>query len=170
MHDTPRHTYQILTKRPERMLGFLSRYVKPPVWRVVGRSEFEHYTALDILPNVWLGVSVENAETVTRLGALRDTSAAVRFVSFEPLIGRVAAVNLTGIDWAIVGGESGPRARPMRAEWVEEIQGQCRLSRTAFFFKQWGAWGQDGRKRSKKANGRDWRGQTWNATPASPQI
>ena len=166
MHDTPRHTYQILTKRPERMAGFLIRYVQPPVWRVVGRSESEHYTALDVLPNVWLGASVENAATVTRLGALRDTPAAVRFVSFEPLIGRIGTPNLTGIDWAIVGGESGPYARPMQPEWVDEIQGQCRLAKTAFFFKQWGAFGQDGEKRSKSANGRHWRGQVWNEMPA----
>ena len=166
MHDTPHHTYQILTKRPERMAGFLSRYVRPPVWRVVGRSESERYTALDILPNVWLGVSVEHVSTVTRIGALRDTPAAVRFVSFEPLIGRVGTPNLTSIDWAIVGGESGPRARPMRTEWVEEIQSQCRLAGTAFFFKQWGSWGPDGKKRSKKLNGRDWHGQTWHEMPA----
>ena len=170
MHDTPRHTYQILTKRPERMAGFLARYVKPPVWRVVGRSESEHYTALDILPNVWLGVSVENAKTVTRLGALRDTPAAIRFVSFEPLIGRVGTPDLAGIDWAIVGGESGPHARPMRAEWVNEIQGQCGLAGTKFFFKQWGAWGADGKKRTKKLNGRDWRGQTWDELPAAARV
>ena len=170
MHDNSRHIFQILTKRPERMAGFLSRYVKPPVWRVVGRSESEHYTALDILPNVWLGVSVENAKTVTRLVALRDTPAAVRFASFEPLIGRVGTPNLTGIDWAIVGGESGPHARPMRPEWAEEIQRQCRLFGTAFFFKQWGAWGQDGKKRSKKLNGRDLRGQTWNEMPPGARI
>lgn len=167
MHDTPRHTYQILTKRPERMAGFLARYVQPPVWRVVGRSESEYYTALDILPNVWLGVSVEHAATVSRLNALRDTPAAVRFVSFEPLIGRVGTPNLTGIDWAIVGGESGLHARPMRPEWVGEIQRQCRLAGTAFFFKQWGAWGADGKKRSKKINGRNWRSQEWNEVPAS---
>lgn len=170
MHDTPRHTYRILTKRPERMAGFLSRYVKPPVWRVVGRSESEHYTALDILPNVWLGVSVENVKTVLRISSLGETPAAVRFVSFEPLIGSVGTPDLTGIDWAIVGGESGPHARPMRAEWVEEIQGQCRLFGTAFFFKQWGAWGSDGKKRSKAANGRDWRGQTWDEMPAGARI
>lgn len=170
MHDTPRHTYQILTKRPERMAGFLARYVKPPVWRVVGQSESEHNTDLDILPNVWLGVSVENAAAAGRINALRETSAAVRFVSFEPLIGRAGTLNLAGIDWAIVGGESGPRARPMRAEWVEEIQDQCRLCGIAFFFKQWGNWGKDGKKRSKNANGRNWRGRIWNEMPTAAQA
>ena len=112
---------------------------------------------------------MEDSYTVSRLVALRETPAAVRFVSFEPLIGRVTP-NLAGIDWAIVGGESGPHARPMQAEWVEKIQRQCRLFGTAFFFKQWGAFGPDGKKRSKNANGRDWRGQTWNEIPASARI
>lgn len=160
MRNTPQHTYQILTKRPERMVDwFFRKHAQPAYWRVIGQSEF------DILFNVWLGVSVENSDTAVRIADLRKMPAALRFVSFEPLIGPVGQVDLTGIDWAIVGGESGPHARPMRPEWVEEIQYRCRLSGTAFFFKQWGAWGRDGKKRSKKANGRYWRGQTWNEMP-----
>lgn len=167
MYHTPQHTYQILTKRPDRMAAFVSLNRYPPIWKIYRTRANDCLIARDPLPNVWLGVSVEDAATVTRLDALRDTPAAVRFVSFEPLIGRVGTPNLTGIDWAIVGGESGPHARPMRAEWVEEIQRQCRLAGTAFFFKQWGGWGPDGKKRSKKLNGRDWRGQTWDEMPAS---
>ena len=118
MQATPRHTFQILTKRPERMAE-LSR-------------------TLPTLPNVWLGVSVEDNDYVFRLDHLRHTSAAIRFVSFEPLLGSVARADLTAVDWAIVGGESGPKARPMNQAWVREIQSACHLAGTAFFFKQWG--------------------------------
>ena len=141
MGATPRHTYQVLTKRPERMRQLLSR------------PEFS------MLPNVWLGTSVEDHRVLARVDELRETPAAIRFISFEPLIGSVANANLTGIDWAIVGGESGPRARAMPAEWVEEIEHLCRLSGTAFFFKQWGG-------RNKKAAGRLLRGRTYDEMPA----
>lgn len=153
MYNTPHHTYQILTKRPERMVKFLSCYVKPPA-----------------LPNVWLGTSVEHAKTDTRIDALRETPAAVRFVSFEPLIGSVGRPNLAGIDWAIVGGESGQAARPIKEEWINEIHGQCLAAGTAFFFKQWGTWGQDNKRRSKKANGREYRGQIWDEMPVAALI
>ena len=140
MAATPHHTYQILTKRPERMAALSMN--------------------LPLLANVWLGTSVENSDVLDRLDDLRATQAAVRFVSFEPLIGSVAAANLTGVHWAIIGGESGPRARPMSQDWIDEIYEQCEDAGTAFFFKQWGG-------RNKKAAGRSYRGQTWDQYPAA---
>jgi len=141
MAETPKHTYQILTKRPDRMLKV-----------IVGRS-------LPSLPNVWLGTSVEDDRVLDRIDILRRVPAAVRFVSFEPLIGSVANANLAGIKWAIVGGESGPRARPMRREWVDEIEGLCQSVGARFFFKQWGG-------TNKKATGRRYRGRLWDDMPA----
>ncbi|MDB5429910.1 MAG: hypothetical protein JWP35_1026 [Caulobacter sp.] len=138
MAATPQHSYQILTKRPERMA--------------------EITPLLPLLKNVWLGTSVENAAVLDRLDHLRATPAAVRFVSFEPLIGSVAAADLRGIHWAIVGGESGPRSRPMLEEWVDEIYERCDEADTAFFFKQWGG-------RNKKATGRTFRGRTHDEMP-----
>ena len=148
MRDTPHHHYQILTKRPERMARVVSELID------------------DVLPNVWLGTSVEDSEVVHRIEHLRAVPAAIRFISFEPLIGPVGDVDLTDIHWAIVGGESGRNARPIREEWIDEIHDQCALFETAFFFKQWGTWGEDNKRRSKKANGREYRGQTWNNMPA----
>jgi protein gp37 len=147
MRDTPRHQYQILTKRPERMMDFV---------RKRGR---------EVLPNVWLGTSVENVEVVERIHHLRRVPAAIRFISFEPLIGSVGKVNLKDIHLAIVGGESGRGARPIHEEWIDAIYEQCVESDTAFFFKQWGAWGKDAKRRSKKANGREYRGKTWDEMP-----
>ena len=138
MAATPQHTYQVLTKRPDRMAELTGD--------------------LPLLANVWLGTSVENAAVLDRLDSLRATPAAVRFVSFEPLIGSVADADLTDIHWAIVGGESGPRARPMREDWVDEIYDACEEASAAFFFKQWGG-------RNKKAAGRAYRGQTWDSLP-----
>jgi protein gp37 len=120
-----------------------------------------------VLPNVWLGTSVENADVVNRIDHLRSIPAAIRFISFEPLIGSVGIVNLRGIDWAIVGGESGRSARPIREEWIDEIFDRCAVHHTAFFFKQWGTWGKDNRRRSKKANGRIYRDQVWDEMPRS---
>lgn len=139
MADTPRHTYQILTKRPDRMM--------------------EIVPSLRKLPNVWLGTSVEDSRVICRLDQLRQVPAAVRFVSFEPLIDSVRAADLTGIQWAIVGGESGPKARDMDPAWVDEIEAMCRRSNTAFFFKQWGG-------RNKKATGRQLNGRTYDEMPA----
>ncbi|SRR5258707_13769746 len=138
MQSTPRHTYQILTKRPDRMAAITAR--------------------LPVLPNVWLGTSVESSDYLDRIDNLRKVNAAVRFVSFEPLLGSVANANLTDIRWAIVGGESGPRSRPMMVEWVDEIEAACREFRTAFFFKQWGGV-------RKKATGRMYREQTYDEMP-----
>lgn len=147
MRETPRHSYQILTKRPGRMRDIISTKIN------------------DILPNVWLGTSVENADVLHRIDSLREVPAAIRFISFEPLIGSVAGVDLGKIDWAIVGGESGRSARPIKEGWIDEIYEQCLISETAFFFKQWGAWGKDNKKRSKKDNGREYRGRTWDEMP-----
>jgi protein gp37 len=147
MRETPRHSYQVLTKRPERMARVLSK------------------TVGEVLPNVWLGTSVENSEVTERVEHLRVTPAAIRFISFEPLIGPVGEVDLSGIDWAIVGGESGRGARPIREDWIDEIHEQCAAFGTAFFFKQWGAWGRDNKRRSKKANGREYKGRTWDEMP-----
>ncbi|MFT3673557.1 DUF5131 family protein [Aestuariivirga sp.] len=148
MERTPRHHYQILTKRPERMAEVVNR-LGPP------------------LENVWLGTSIENAEHVDRADAIRHVRAKIRFISFEPLIGPVGEIDLHGIHWAIVGGESGRQARPIREEWIDEIYNQCTDAGTAFFFKQWGTWGKDNKKRSKKANGREYRGRTWDEMPGS---
>jgi protein gp37 len=141
MAQTPRHTYQILTKRPDRMAAAL-------------RSGF------NVLPNVWLGASVEDGKVIHRLDELREVPAAIRFVSFEPLIGSVASGSLEGIHWAIVGGESGPNARPMDPAWIDEIFDLCTDSDTAFFFKQWGGF-------NKKKTGRSYRGRTWDEMPVS---
>lgn len=121
----------------------------------------------DVLPNVWLGTSVENADVVDRIAALRTVPAAIRFISFEPLIGSVGTVDLKDIHWAIVGGESGRSARPIREDWVDEIYEQCQSYETAFFFKQWGTWGKDNKRRSKKANGRIYRDQIWDEMPVT---
>lgn len=147
MRNTPRHNYQILTKRPDRMAEFVKTKIK------------------EVLPNVWLGTSVENLDVVDRIDSLREIPAAIRFISFEPLIGAVGKVNLRDIDWAIVGGESGAMARPIMEEWIDEIYDQCLVFETAFFFKQWGTWGKDNKKRSKKANGREYRGKIWDEMP-----
>jgi protein gp37 len=141
MLATPRHTYQVLTKRPERMRELLTDGTLQPA------------------SNIWVGTSVESGEVLSRLDELRVTPAFVRFVSFEPLIGSVSDADLSGIHWAIVGGESGPRARPMDPEWVEEIEELCRRDGAAFFFKQWGG-------RNKKATGRELHGRTYDEMPA----
>jgi protein gp37 len=138
MADTPQHTYQILTKRPDRMAEICNQ--------------------LPVLGNVWLGTSVENADYLDRIDQLRKVNAAIRFISFEPLIGSVAGANLKNIHWAIVGGESGPKSRAMREEWVDEIESMCRTEPTAFFFKQWGG-------KNKKAAGRSYRGGTYDELP-----
>lgn len=147
MEATPRHHYQILTKRPERMASIVRERI--------GR----------VLPNVWLGTSIENHDVCDRVDALRSVPAAIRFISFEPLIGPVGAIDLSAIHWAIVGGESGNAARPIREEWIDEIYEQCERQGTTFFFKQWGTWGKDNKRRSKKANGREYRGRTWDDMP-----
>ena len=114
---------------------------------------------LDPLPNVWLGTSVETSDYLPRLDELRATRAAVRFASFEPLLGAITDANLDGIHWAIVGGESGPGARPMDADWVRSLHRQCEKQGVAFFFKQWGGI-------RKKHAGRVFDGRTWDEMPS----
>jgi protein gp37 len=138
MEETPRHTYQILTKRPDRMAEITAAFPQ--------------------LRNVWLGTSVENADYLDRIDELRRVRSTVRFVSFEPLLGSVAGANLSNIHWAIVGGESGPRARPMDQRWVYEVEETCRRFGAAFFFKQWGG-------KNKKAAGRVLDGRTYDEMP-----
>lgn len=152
MERTPRHHYQILTKRPDRMAEVVTHSIRK------------------VLPNVWLGTSIENSAVAARADDLRKAPAKIRFISFEPLIGSVGSIDLTGIQWAIVGGESGRSARAIREEWIDEIYEQCEHYNTAFFFKQWGTWGKDNKRRSKKANGRIYRGKTWDDMPRSVGI
>jgi protein gp37 len=139
------HTFQILTKRPERMRHVIEAEVLPT------------------LRNVWLGTSVENDAFVGRIGALRDAPAFVRFISFEPLLGPVLDPDLTDIHWAIVGGESGPGARPMEAWWVDELKDACAEQGVAFFFKQWGGVRKD-------RTGRTLHGRTWDEYPAAVSL
>lgn len=139
MRATPRHTYQILTKRPDRMA--------------------EVVRSLRGLPNVWLGTSVEGPGVLYRIDQLRACPESfTKFVSFEPLIASVAGVNLSKIDLAIVGGESGPAARRLDEIWVDEIEAACRVYETVFFFKQWGG-------KNKKRTGRTYRGRLWDELP-----
>jgi protein gp37 len=148
---TPHHTYQILTKRAERL----------PIY-------FAHR---DCPANVWLGVSVEDRRYgLPRIDYLQQVGAHIRFLSVEPLLEDLGPMDLAGIHWVIVGGESGWKARPMQPEWLGNVQRQAQTAGAAFFFKQWGAWGADGRKRGKKANGRVFKGKTWDATPRMERI
>lgn len=142
MATVPQHTFQILTKRaellPERVGAMVERF--------------------GVLPNVWIGVSIENSDYLKRMDLLLCTSVAVNFLSLEPLLGPLPDLNLTGIDWVIVGGESGFGARPMKAEWVRDIRDQCAAAGAPFFFKQWGGvW--------KKRAGRVLDGRTWDEMP-----
>jgi protein gp37 len=139
------HSFQILTKRPDRMLALLS---KP---------------GFTMLPNVWLGTSVESEDYVERIDILREVPARIRFVSFEPLLGPIPAPDLHDIHWAIVGGESGPRARAMQEEWVEQLHIACERQHVAFFFKQWGG-------KRKKRTGRLFKKQTWDHYPATAPM
>ena len=144
---TPQHSYQILTKRAAR----LARYFRDRV----------------VPPNVWLGVSVENRKHgVPRIDYLRTVPARIRFLSVEPLLDDVGELDLRDIHWVIVGGESGPKARPMKPEWAEAVRRQCAEQEVAFFFKQWGGWGADGKRRAKSKNGRLLNGRTWDEMPA----
>jgi len=116
--------------------------------------------------NAWLGVTVENrTHGLPRVDLLRSVEAPVRFLSMEPLLEDLGEVDLSDIHWVIVGGESGAQARPMQPEWATNIQRQCAEQNVAFFFKQWGGWGPDGEKRSKKRNGRLLEGRTWDGVP-----
>ncbi|MDF0607051.1 phage Gp37/Gp68 family protein [Neisseriaceae bacterium TC5R-5] len=140
------HTFQILTKRADRLENFFAGRKAPH--------------------NAWLGVSVEDRKYgVPRIDHLRRVDATIRFLSVEPLLEDVGVMDLSNIHWVIVGGESGPKARPMKIDWVDSIRGQCEDAGVAFFFKQWGGWGADGVKRAKKYNGRELHGRTWDEMP-----
>ena len=137
------HTFQVLTKRAKRLLELDDQIEWPK--------------------NVWMGVSVENQDYTFRIDALRKTHASVKFLSLEPLLGSLSNLNLQGIDWVIVGGESGPGARPMQREWVQAIRYQCERADIPFFFKQWGG------TRKKKA-GRLLDGKTWDEWPKAVKL
>ncbi|UYZ62035.1 DUF5131 family protein [Hymenobacter weizhouensis] len=143
MNNCPQHTFQVLTKRGD----------------VLARMA-EHLTWSD---NIWMGVSVEDHRVVDRIDFLRSTPAQTKFLSLEPLIGPLPVLDLTGIDWIIVGGESGRKPRPMREEWVRDIQQQCAAAGVAFFFKQWGGV-------NKKASGRLLNGRTYDEMPVRPRV
>jgi len=146
IRSTPQHTYQILTKRAKRLPRYFSDRECPP--------------------NAWLGVTVENRRSgLPRVDELRRTPARVKFLSVEPLLEDLGQLNLCGIDWVIVGGESGHQARPMRANWARSVRHQCVSAGVAFFFKQWGRFGEDGVSRSKGRNGRKLDGRVYDAMP-----
>ena len=144
MEEADWHTYQVLTKRSSLLLRYLHK----------------RYDRRQAPPHIWLGVSIEDAQNTVRLKHLQAAQAAVKFVSFEPLIASVGSVSLRGIDWVIVGGESGPRARPLLEEWAIEIRDQCKTDEVAFFFKQWGGI-------RPKTGGRLLAGREWNEYPTS---
>jgi protein gp37 len=148
MAQTPQHTYQVLTKRPERLTRVLApvrESLRPDVWP---------------LPNVWLGTSIESDGYVHRADHLRAAPAQVRFLSLEPLLGPLPSLRLTGIDWVIVGGESGRGHRPVDAGWVRDLRDRSEREGVAFFFKQWGG-------RTPKAGGRELDGRTWSQMPVA---
>lgn len=138
MAQAPKHVFQVLTKRTERLVE-LSPILPCPA-------------------NVWMGVTVESEKYVHRIDSLRATDASVRFLSLEPLLGPIQGLDLTGIDWVIVGGETGPKARPMRPGWVTSIRDQCQAADVPFFFKHWGG-------KNKKKTGRILDGRTWDEMP-----
>lgn len=147
IEETPQHRYQLLTKRAERMA--------------------EYFATHEVPINAWLGVTVECKDVLHRIDFLKSIeNATVRFLSCEPLLEDLGEIDLTGIHWMIVGGESGPKARPMQEEWVMNLRTQAKKHRVSFFFKQWGTWGQDGVKRNKHANGKKLEGKVVQQMPA----
>lgn len=142
MEQADWHSFQVLTKRSSRMRSYVN-----------GR-----YATRVVPQHIWLGVSVEDGASLSRVAHLQSTTAAIRFLSLEPLIGPMGALSLNNIHWVIVGGESGPRARPMNIEWVRAIRDQCRSAKVPFFFKQWGG-------NSPKSGGRKLDSHEWNQFP-----
>ena len=147
---TPQHRYQLLTKRAERMAEYFGRRSVPA--------------------NTWLGVTVETKDAKKRIDYLRCLDAKIRFLSCEPLLEDLGELNLSGIHWVIVGGESGPKARPMQKEWVLSVKKETEVQNAEFFFKQWGSWGSDGIKRSKRANGKKLQGQVFQSMPSYSSV
>lgn len=146
VHATPHHNYQILTKRAERM--------------------HQYFMGRPIPKNAWLGVTVDVCTSKSRVDYLRELNAPIKFLSCEPLLEDLGEMNFDRIDWVIVGGESGVRARPMKQEWVASLKDQTEQQGSAFFFKQWGTWGSDGVKRNKKANGKLINGKIYQQMPS----
>ncbi|QDT93565.1 DUF5131 family protein [Gimesia algae] len=145
MTDASHHKFQVLTKRPDRVVEMASE--------------------IEWSENIWMGTSVENSKYINRIRILQKVPAQIRFLSVEPLLGTIPRMPLKGIHWVIVGGESGPQSRPMNIAWVRKIRDQCNTAGVPFFFKQWGAFGADGIRRSKKANGRELDGEIWSEMP-----
>ena len=150
MNNHPQHIFQVLTKRANRL--------------------FEIHKVLSWTPNIWMGVTVENEKVIDRIAFLTKTNANIKFLSLEPLIGPLNNLNLNGIHWVIVGGESGVNARLINPQWIMNIKKQCDEHNVAFFFKQWGTWGEDGIKRNKKENGRLLEGKIYNDIPTCDMI
>jgi protein gp37 len=150
IRDTPQHRYQILTKRAERME--------------------EYFRTRTVPENVWLGITVENKKATYRIDYLMTINASIHFLSCEPLLENLGVLKLENIQWIIVGGESGPKARPMKEEWVLNIKEQADKNNIPFFFKQWGTWGSDGKKRSKHANGKLLQGKVIQQMPDTKNI
>jgi protein gp37 len=142
MEQAKWHVFQVLTKRSSLLRDFVN----------------QRYRKSRAPQHIWCGVSVENRQAISRIRHLQEANAGTRFLSIEPLIGPIGQINLTGIDWVIAGGESGPGARPMQESWVREIKDQCVAAGVSFFFKQWGG-------RSPKAGGRLLQGREWNEFP-----
>lgn len=185
MARTPHHTYQVLTKRPQRMQRVLSHYMfDDSIERRLPGSVsvdwgYEYvYNALDparFLPNVWVGTSIEDASYLWRARHLRETPAALRFLSLEPALGAIARpvaspLDLSGIGWVIVGGESGPGARACDPRWVRAIRDQCAAENVPFFFKQWGEHNEAGERVGKKAAARSLDGRTWDEFPTPVEV
>ena len=166
IRETPQHTYQVLTKRAQRLSRVAGELDWPPnlpqhTYQVLTkRAQRLSRVAgeLDWPPNLWMGVSVESRRYAFRIDHLRKVPAAVRFVSAEPLLGSLGALDLEGIQWLIAGGESGANARPMEPEWATELRDTCTSAGVAFFFKQWGG-------RTPKAGGRELEGEVWDQLP-----
>ncbi len=143
MHRASWHRFQVLTKRSERLMELSPK--------------------LEWTSNIWMGVSVENSDYTFRIDHLRQTNAQIKFLSLEPLLGPLSKLNLKGINWVIVGGESGPGARPIEQKWIVDIRNQCQRVKVPFFFKQWGGI-------NKKKAGRELDGRTWDEMPVTPQA
>lgn len=159
MHKANHHVFQVLTKRSERVMEWTKAHFHPHHLGDNGKRAWPF--------NVWLGVSVENQNYVWRIKHLQQTPAHIKFLSLEPLLGPISLDKslLEGIKWVIVGGESGHKARLMKAEWVYHIRSQCQKYRVPFFFKQWGAHDLNGNRVGKKAAGRILDGKTWDGMP-----
>ena len=154
MERADRHVFQVLTKRSSLQRDYVAK----------------RYSSKPVPPHIWLGTSVENKQATSRIRHLRDTNASVRFLSIEPLLEDIGHLDLTGIHWVIVGGESGAKARPMKPEWARHVRDACIAQGVPFFFKQWGTFGADGIRRSKARNGRLLDGRTWDETPEVERV